>query len=154
MTVGVTARAAEGAMETTTPEGQAKISHELARAVAAQRRAQSICGRALTVSAMVEAGRVARRSNRDNRAVARESRDHVRALENQVANLQIALERRGVIEQAKGILMARLGCGADDAFGVLVRVSQTHHRKLREVAAAIVEDRASALERKPSGRRH
>jgi GAF domain-containing protein len=52
--------------------------------------------------------------------------------------LQEALESRALIEQAKGILMARERCSADQAFALLRQVSQTSKRKLRDVAAAIV----------------
>jgi PAS domain S-box-containing protein len=50
-----------------------------------------------------------------------------------------ALESRGVIEQAKGVLMAWQGCDADRAFDILRRVSQRENRKLRVVAEDIVE---------------
>ena len=49
-----------------------------------------------------------------------------------------ALESRAVIEQAKGVLMARHGCGADEAFRLLVQQSQRANRKLREVAQELV----------------
>jgi GAF domain-containing protein len=52
--------------------------------------------------------------------------------------LQQALESRAVIEQAKGILMAREHIDADAAFRVLVRASQRENRKLRDIAIAIV----------------
>ncbi len=52
------------------------------------------------------------------------------------------MESRAVIEQAKGILMAQRRCGADEAFDVLVRLSQETHRKLREIAEAIVRQTA------------
>jgi len=52
--------------------------------------------------------------------------------------LQRAMESRAVIEQAKGILMAQRHCSADEAFEVLVRLSQETHRKLRELAEALV----------------
>jgi GAF domain-containing protein len=51
-----------------------------------------------------------------------------------------AMESRAVIEQAKGILMAQNRCDADEAFNLLVRMSQTSHRKLRDVAASVVSD--------------
>jgi GAF domain-containing protein len=57
--------------------------------------------------------------------------------------LQHALESRAVIEQAKGVLMAREGIDAERAFEVLVRASQRENRKLREIATTIVE-RASS----------
>ena len=54
-----------------------------------------------------------------------------------------AMESRAVIEQAKGILMAARRCNADEAFAVLVRLSQQSHRKLRDVAQALVDEAAS-----------
>jgi GAF domain-containing protein len=53
--------------------------------------------------------------------------------------LQTAMESRAVIEQAKGILMAQQGCTPDEAFGLLVKLSQSSNRKLREVAQALVD---------------
>jgi two-component system, response regulator / RNA-binding antiterminator len=54
-------------------------------------------------------------------------------------NLQGAFGRRATIEQAKGILMARNAITADKAFEMLRNHSQTHGRKLVDVAEAIVE---------------
>jgi AmiR/NasT family two-component response regulator len=54
-------------------------------------------------------------------------------------NLQGAFGRRAVIEQAKGILMARNGVDADRAFGMLRDHSQHNGQKLADVAAAIVD---------------
>jgi GAF domain-containing protein len=51
-----------------------------------------------------------------------------------------AMASRAVIEQAKGIIMARQGCAADEAFQVLVRTSQAANRKLKDVAAALVAE--------------
>jgi GAF domain-containing protein len=56
------------------------------------------------------------------------------------ANLQRALRSRAVIDQAKGILMARHGLSADAAFDELSQRSQAAQRKLREVAADLVEE--------------
>jgi GAF domain-containing protein len=50
-----------------------------------------------------------------------------------------ALSTRGVIEQAKGIIIARQGCSADQAFQLLVAMSQRSHVKLHDVAADLVE---------------
>ncbi len=50
-----------------------------------------------------------------------------------------ALASRDVIGQAKGILMARHGVTADQAFDDLRRASQRHGRKLGDVAAEVVE---------------
>jgi hypothetical protein len=53
-------------------------------------------------------------------------------------HLQRALETRGVIEQAKGVLIARQGCSDEQAFDILRRASQRLNRKLRDVAADLV----------------
>jgi transcriptional regulator with GAF, ATPase, and Fis domain len=56
------------------------------------------------------------------------------------AQLDEAMRSRAVIEQAKGMLMAQnVGLTADDAFAMLVKVSQRENRKLRDVAQQIVE---------------
>ena len=62
----------------------------------------------------------------------------VQALNEEVDQLRQALESRAVIEQAKGILMARCGCDADTAFGMLCTLSRTERRKVRDVAVTIV----------------
>ena len=54
-------------------------------------------------------------------------------------NLQGAFGRRALIEQAKGILMARHSLSADKAFDRLRDHSQHNGRKLSDVAAAVVE---------------
>ncbi len=54
-------------------------------------------------------------------------------------NLQGAFGRRAVIEQAKGILMARNGIDGDNAFALLRDHSQRNGQKIVEVAAAIVD---------------
>jgi response regulator NasT len=54
-------------------------------------------------------------------------------------NLQGAFGRRAIIEQAKGILMARHGIDADAAFGMLREHSQRRGHKLGDVATAIVD---------------
>jgi GAF domain-containing protein len=53
--------------------------------------------------------------------------------------LQTAMESRAVIEQAKGVLMAQRSCSAEEAFDVLVHLSQQSNRKLRDVAQALVD---------------
>ena len=54
-------------------------------------------------------------------------------------NLQGAFGRRAVIEQAKGILMARHATSAAKAFEMLREHSQRNGHKLADVAAAVVE---------------
>lgn len=51
--------------------------------------------------------------------------------------LREAIESRDIIGQAKGILMARENCTADEAFEILRRASQRENLKLREVAARV-----------------
>jgi GAF domain-containing protein len=53
--------------------------------------------------------------------------------------LHEALQSRDVIGQAKGILMARHGVDPDEAFQLLRKRSQAVNRKLREVAAELVD---------------
>ena len=53
-------------------------------------------------------------------------------------NLSTAMQSRAVIEQAKGILMGKQRCTADEAFQILVRASQRENRKLRHIAEELV----------------
>ena len=53
-------------------------------------------------------------------------------------NLQAALETRGVIDQAKGILMDRHKLTADQAFQVLAQMSMKANRKLHAIAEDLV----------------
>ncbi|MEV7983683.1 GAF and ANTAR domain-containing protein [Micromonospora sp. NPDC085948] len=55
------------------------------------------------------------------------------------AQMQSAMQSRAVIEQAKGIIMGERRCTPDEAFAVLAKVSHDSNRKLRDVAAALVE---------------
>ena len=56
-----------------------------------------------------------------------------------VEQMQAALASRAVIEQAKGILMEREACDADQAFELLRSTSQRMNRKLREIAEDLVD---------------
>ena len=60
-------------------------------------------------------------------------------LAEQARNMRLAMESRAVIEQAKGVLMAQRRVDADGAFEILRDASQRYNRKLREIAAGIVE---------------
>jgi GAF domain-containing protein len=55
-------------------------------------------------------------------------------------NLQKALDSRGVIDQAKGVLMAQHGWSPEAAFDQLVRLSNATNRKLRDIAQDVVDD--------------
>ncbi len=65
-------------------------------------------------------------------------------------SLQGAFGRRALIEQAKGILMARHAISADTAFERLRDHSQHNGRKLADVAAAVVESHLLLLPRSQS----
>ena len=54
-------------------------------------------------------------------------------------NLRKGMDSRDLIGQAKGILMERHKVTADQAFGVLTRVSQEMNRKLADVARELTE---------------
>ena len=53
--------------------------------------------------------------------------------------MQQAMASRSVIDMAKGILMAQNRCTPDEAFTMLSHASQRSNRKLRDIAAAIVQ---------------
>jgi GAF domain-containing protein len=63
---------------------------------------------------------------------------HARVID-QAHNMRLAMESRAVIEQAKGVLMAQRGVDAQQAFDMLREASQRYNRKLRDIAAGIVE---------------
>ena len=53
-------------------------------------------------------------------------------------NLQAALEGRAIIEQAKGVLHAKLAVSPDEAFEMIRRYSQNTNQKVRMIAAQLV----------------
>ena len=79
-------------------------------------------------------------------AVAVANADAHAQLFDQARNMRVAMESRAVIEQAKGVLMAQRHVDAEQAFEILRDASQRYNRKLREIAAGIVE---SAAEDRP-----
>ncbi|MFI0978156.1 ANTAR domain-containing protein [Streptomyces sp. NPDC021093] len=54
--------------------------------------------------------------------------------------LRTALHSRILIEQAKGVLAARLGVGVDEAFAVLRKHARSHSRRLTAVAREVVDE--------------
>lgn len=60
------------------------------------------------------------------------------------------MQFRRVIEQAKGMVMSRRSMGADEAFTALAETSQHHNVRLRELAAALVEQVGSAPVEQPA----
>lgn len=59
-------------------------------------------------------------------------------LQDEVSQLKEAMKSRAVIEQAKGMVMAESHCSADEAFQLLVRLSNNTNVKLNQVASAMV----------------
>ncbi|MGY1704316.1 GAF and ANTAR domain-containing protein [Geodermatophilus sp. SYSU D00697] len=72
-------------------------------------------------------------------AVAVANADAHDRLADHARNMRLAMESRAIIEQAKGVLMAQRRVDADQAFEILREASQRYNRKLREIAAGIVE---------------
>ena len=64
-------------------------------------------------------------------------------LEAVAQQLETALQSRATIDQAKGILMARHHCDADEAFRRLARASSSANVKLREIAERLVRETAA-----------
>jgi hypothetical protein len=62
----------------------------------------------------------------------------VDALRDEIDGLREASRLRGIIEQAKGVLIEREGVSADEAFQWLKRISQAENARLVDVAAALV----------------
>jgi AmiR/NasT family two-component response regulator len=58
------------------------------------------------------------------------------------AQLRRAIDSRDVIGQAKGVIMARRGVPADEAFEILRRTSQELNVKLVELAKSLTEQDA------------
>ncbi len=59
------------------------------------------------------------------------------------AQLREAMAGRAVIEQAKGVLMARESLSADEAFERLAGISRRERRRVRDVAAAVLASAGS-----------
>ena len=65
-----------------------------------------------------------------------------RQLHEKVDQLEGALDRRGVIERAKGILMERHGVGEREAFDLLRDHSRATNRRVVEVAQSVLDGHA------------
>jgi GAF domain-containing protein len=66
--------------------------------------------------------------------------------------LQAALTSRTIIDQAKGILISRIGCTAEEAFDRLRQRSQSENQKVHTVAQSVVDEamnRARARHSRP-----
>jgi GAF domain-containing protein len=76
-------------------------------------------------------------------SAAMQSVDAYRATARLATGLAEAMRTRAVIEQAKGILMNERNIDAEEAFSLLVSISQNSNVKLREVARRLVDARTS-----------
>ncbi len=63
---------------------------------------------------------------------------HFRGLADEVLHLRRALSSRATIDQAKGIVMSERHCTADEAYALLVQMSNETNVRLADVAAALV----------------
>ena len=72
-------------------------------------------------------------------AVVERQAERIAELEQQNANLQEALATRDLIWSAKVMIAAATGCGPDEAHDLLIQQSQHENRRVREIAAEIVE---------------
>ena len=61
-----------------------------------------------------------------------------RALQEEVGNLQEALETRKKVEKAKGILMEKQGMSESEAFRKIQKMSMNTRKPMKEVAEAII----------------
>ncbi|GGX89634.1 ANTAR domain-containing protein [Streptomyces minutiscleroticus] len=64
--------------------------------------------------------------------------EQAEALREETEQLKRAMETRPVIDLARGVLMTVWSCTPDDAWDILVRVSQNSNTKLHDVAEAVV----------------
>src|SRR5206468_7565049 len=71
-------------------------------------------------------------------AVAAGNMHAYRSAQEMAQGLQVALDSRAVIDQAKGILMERYKLTANQAFQALARVSMQTNTKVRDVADTLV----------------
>lgn len=64
--------------------------------------------------------------------------DVIAVMQWRIEHLQAALDRRAVIEQAKGALMEREGVNADVAFERLRRAARSTRQPIRQVATDVL----------------
>jgi phosphoglucomutase len=96
------------------------------------------CGAAEAIVQSSCIDRDRRRLEREHRGVPVNYRAEVEALKLEIDGLHTAMLTRAVIEQAKGMLMLREKCSADEAFATLRKTSQAGNMKLHEVAVWLV----------------
>ncbi|MFI6642423.1 ANTAR domain-containing protein [Streptomyces sp. NPDC050504] len=80
----------------------------------------------------------------DVTAVALSHRHELADKQKAIAQLQTALDSRIVIEQAKGVLAARLGTGMDEAFTLLRAHARSRQQKITDLATQIARGNTPA----------
>jgi AmiR/NasT family two-component response regulator len=111
--------------------------NDLAQRVAAARReAEANVLRLDLVRSRLQATRLQISASRAERQVLHDS---------VLARLTARLDSESVIEQAKGVLIAKVGCTADQALGMLRAASQRTNVDMRDLARDIV-DRAVSID--------
>jgi ANTAR domain len=78
--------------------------------------------------------------------------DAAHAMAGLAEQLQRALDSRTVIEQAKGVLIERQDVSAEAAFELLRTAARASRRRLVDVAAEVLAERATHADRPPSRR--
>ncbi|MGI8632062.1 MAG: ANTAR domain-containing response regulator [Solirubrobacterales bacterium] len=74
--------------------------------------------------------------------LARERQQQLTSLIRERDQISSAMERRAMIEQAKGILMERHGVGSGEAFEMLRGESRQQRRRVVDLACSVVESRS------------
>lgn len=73
----------------------------------------------------------------------------MRASSDESEHLSLAVVNRTIVGQAEGILMERYNLDADQAFAMLVRVSQNENRRINLVAEELIATRQTPGAKQP-----
>ena len=125
-------RAYDGDMTTSRPGQDGDLTERIA---AARRQVEANVERLSTTRSELEAIRQQVRVGRKEREIMHDSA---------FARLAARLESQPVIEQAKGILIAQVGCTPDAAFDMLRAAAQRANVRVRDLVHDIVDRAASA----------
>jgi outer membrane murein-binding lipoprotein Lpp len=132
---------ADQAGQARTPDSQpdrARVDAISERVTTLRAQTEQLVQRASEVSTHIQQLRSSPRHGCSHAEQVATMRSALDALEHELEGLRTAMLTRGVIEQAKGMLMLERHVDADQAFAMLVQLSQTSHRKLIDVASALV----------------
>ncbi len=76
--------------------------------------------------------------------------EEIRAVEDEVADLQERLDSRRIVEQAKGLLMEGLGLSEPEAFRFIQKTAMDLRKSMREVAQGVIDQ---VNEQKPAAKK-